>query len=160
MDFVHRIADLDPLIANIEPHVAALGASVSVADCDGDGWMDLYFTSSRFGEPNGLFRNRGDGTFEAIDDGIGVAGMNSRPLGASMGSVWGDFDNDGHEDLLVFRYGKLTLLRNLGGCRFEDVTARARTRPDLMYSAVTRTSPNIDISCPPSRSCSAAALPL
>ena len=125
VDFVHRIADLDPLIENIEPHVAALGASVSVADCDGDGWMDLYFTSSRFGEPNGLFRNRGDGTFEAIDEGVGVAGMNSRPLGASMGSVWGDFDNDGHEDLLVYRYGKLTLLRNLGGCRFEDVTEQA-----------------------------------
>ena len=48
--FVHRRATLDPKLANIEPHVAAVGAGVSVADVDGDGWPDLYFTNSRFGE--------------------------------------------------------------------------------------------------------------
>lgn len=123
--FTHHRAELDPLIANVEPHVAALGAGVSVADCDGDGWMDLYFTSSRFGTPNALYRNRGDGTFEEVAGAAGVAAMNAREQGASMGSVWGDFDNDGAEDLLVYRYGKLSLLRNLGGCRFEDVTLAA-----------------------------------
>ncbi|HEV8214430.1 MAG TPA: hypothetical protein VGP95_01305, partial [Gemmatimonadaceae bacterium] len=34
--FVHHRPTLDPKIANIEPHVAALGAAVSVADFDGD----------------------------------------------------------------------------------------------------------------------------
>jgi hypothetical protein len=52
--FVHRRPSFDPKIAGIEPHVAALGASVSVADFDGDGRPDLYFTNSRFGEPNAL----------------------------------------------------------------------------------------------------------
>src|SRR6266571_5118573 len=64
--FVHRRPSFDPKIANIEPHVAALGASVSVADFDGDGWPDLYFTTSRFSEPNALYRNKGDGTFENV----------------------------------------------------------------------------------------------
>src|SRR2546430_16895301 len=47
--FVHQRPTLDPKLANIEPHIAALGASVAVADFDGDGWADLYFTNSRFG---------------------------------------------------------------------------------------------------------------
>ena len=64
--FVHHRASFDPRIANVEPHVAAVGASVSVADFDGDGHPDLYFTNSRFGEPNALYRNRGDGTFEDV----------------------------------------------------------------------------------------------
>jgi hypothetical protein len=42
-----------------------------------------------------------------------------------MGSVWGDIDNDGHEDLLVYRYGYLSLLRNIDGKRFEDITQAA-----------------------------------
>ena len=34
--FTHQRPTFDPKIAGIEPHVAALGASVSVADFDGD----------------------------------------------------------------------------------------------------------------------------
>src|SRR5262249_5760703 len=74
--FVHHRPSFDPKIANIEPHVAALGASVSVADFDGDGWPDLYFTNSRFGEPNALYRNKHDGTFEEVAASAGLADLN------------------------------------------------------------------------------------
>jgi hypothetical protein len=103
--FVHRRPTFDPKIANIEPHVAALGASVSVTDFDGDGNADLYFTNSRFGEPNALYRNRGDGTFEDVAASARLADLNRPGEGVSMGAVWGDFDNDGREDVLVYRYG-------------------------------------------------------
>jgi hypothetical protein len=126
--FVHRRPTLDPKIANIEPHVAALGASVSVADFDGDGWPDLYFTSSRFGAPNALYRNRGDGTFEDVAARVGLADVNRAGEGVSMGAVWGDLDNDGHEDVLVYRYGYLALFRNVEGRYFDDVTAAAGVR--------------------------------
>ena len=126
--FVHHRPTFDPKIANIEPHVAALGASVSVADFDGDGWPDLYFTDSRFGEPNALYRNRGDGTFEDVAARAGIADLNRPGEGVSMGSVWGDFDNDGHEDVLVYRYGYLALFKNLGGGKFQDVTQAAGLR--------------------------------
>lgn len=125
IDFVHRRATFDPKIANIEPHVAAVGAGVSVADFDGDGWPDLYFTNSAFGAPNALYRNRHDGTFENVAAAAGVADMNEPGMGASMGSVWGDFDNDGREDLLVYRYGYLSLLKNVDGRHFIDVTEAA-----------------------------------
>ena len=126
--FVHRTAVLDPRLANVEPHIVALGAGVSVADVDGDGWQDLYFTNSRFGAPNALYRNRGDGSFEDVAASAGVADLNQPGAGVSMGSVWGDFDNDGREDLLVYRYGHLALLKNVDGRRFTDVTDAAGLR--------------------------------
>lgn len=39
-----------------------------------------------------------------------------------MGAVWGDYDNDGWEDLFVFKYGYPQLLRNVEGRLFQDVT--------------------------------------
>ncbi len=126
--FVHHRPTFDPKIASIEPHVAALGASVSVADFDGDERPDLYFTNSRFGEPNALYRNRGDGTFEEVAASAGLADLNRPGDGVSMGAVWGDFDNDGREDVLVYRYGYPALFRNVDGRHFEDVTAHAGLR--------------------------------
>ena len=126
--FVHRRPAFDAKIANVEPHVAALGASVSVADYDADGWPDLYFTTSRFGAENALYRNRGDGTFEDVAAAVGLASLNRQGEGVSMGAVWGDMDNDGFEDVLVYRYGYLALFRNAEGRAFEDVTSAAGLR--------------------------------
>ena len=126
--FLHRRPTFDAKIGGIEPHVAALGASVSVADFDGDGRPDLYFTNSRFGEPNALYHNRGDGTFEEVGASAGLADLNRAGDGVSMGAVWGDFDNDGREDVLVYRYGYLALFRNIDGHHFQDVTEQAGLR--------------------------------
>ncbi|HEU4749025.1 MAG TPA: CRTAC1 family protein [Gemmatimonadaceae bacterium] len=128
IDFVHQRPSFDPKLAAVEPHVAALGASVSVTDFDGDGNADLYFTSSRFGRPNALYRNRGDGTFADVAASVGLANLNRPGEGVSMGAVWGDFDNDSREDVLVYRYGYLALFRNVDGRRFDDVTAQSGLR--------------------------------
>ena len=49
--FVHHGPTLDPKLDNIAPLIGSLGASVSVADVNNDGWPDLYFTNSRFLPP-------------------------------------------------------------------------------------------------------------
>ncbi|HEY4733313.1 MAG: CRTAC1 family protein [Gemmatimonadaceae bacterium] len=126
--FVHHRPTFDRKIAAIEPHVAALGASVSVADFDGDGKPDLYFTNSQFGAANALYHNRGDGTFEEVGASAGLADLNRAGEGVSMGAVWGDIDNDGREDVLVYRYGYLVLYKNVDGRRFVDITAQAGLR--------------------------------
>ena len=125
IDFVHQEVTLDPKIANIAPHVGALGAGVSVTDVNNDGWPDLYFTTSRFGAANALYLNQQDGTFRDVAAEAGVAQINRPGDGVSMGAVWGDYDNDGNEDLFVYKWGYLQLFHNLGNGRFADVTEQA-----------------------------------
>jgi hypothetical protein len=128
LDFVHQQATLDPKVAHIAPHIAALGACVSVADVNNDNWPDLYFTTSRFGAANTLYLNQRDGTFRDVAAEAGVASLNRAGEGVSMGAVWGDYDNDGLEDLLVYKWGYLQLLHNLGNLHFADVTAASGLR--------------------------------
>src|SRR5258707_11018519 len=46
-------------------------------------------------------------------------------LGWGMGVAVADFDNDGKLDLFVSGYGSSALYRNLGNCKFQDVTEKA-----------------------------------
>src|SRR5256712_3435911 len=128
IDFVHQETTLDPKIANIAAHVGALGACVSVADFNNDNWPDLYFTTSRFGAANALYVNQHDGTFRDVAADAGVGSLNRPGEGVSMGAVWGDYDNDGYEDLFVYKWGYPQLLHNLGNGRFEDVTEKSVLR--------------------------------
>ncbi len=128
VDFRHVATTLDPKLDNIAPHVSAMGAAVAVIDFDGDGWSDLYATTSRFGEPNALYRNRGDGRFENVAERAGLAQLNVPGEGVSMGTVWADYDNDGHIDCFAYRWGQQMLLRNKGDGTFEDVSARSGVR--------------------------------
>jgi hypothetical protein len=64
------------------------------SDFDGDGDMDVYLANDF--APNNLIRNDGDGRFVDVTDKTGTA-----DLGFGMGASWGDYDNDGREDLYV-----------------------------------------------------------
>src|SRR3989449_4916227 len=105
IDFVHQSPTLDPRGNHIAAHIAALGACVSVADVNNDGWPDLYFTTSRFGTSNALYLNQKDGTFRDVSAQAGIGAVNRAGEGGSMGAGWGDYDNDGFEDLLVYKWG-------------------------------------------------------
>jgi hypothetical protein len=125
IDFTHQGPTFDARLNHIMPQVAAMGAAVAVIDFDKDGWLDLYVTNSGEGSLNQLYRNKGDGTFEDVAGGVGLADVNRRGTGVSMGSVWADYDNDGFEDVLLYKYGRPELFRNDGGHRFIDVTGTA-----------------------------------
>src|SRR5947208_2808295 len=81
--------------------------------------------SSRFGAANALYLNQKDGTFRDVAAEAGVALLNRPGEGVSMGAVWGDYDNDGFEDLFVYKWGYPQLLHNLGNGKFADVTEQA-----------------------------------
>ena len=125
LDFVHGAPTLDPKLSHIMPQVASMGAAVSVVDVDRDGLSDLYVTDSQEGSRNRLFRNRGNGTFEDVAARLGVADLNHAETGVSMGAVWGDYDNDGFEDLFVYRWGRPDLFHNDRGQGFTRVTDTA-----------------------------------
>jgi hypothetical protein len=128
LDFTHERPgekDLDKALHHILPIIGSMGASVSVVDFDRDGWQDVYVVTSTQGGKNKLFKNLGNGKFRDVAEEMGVADLNQPGTGVCQGAVWGDFDNDGYEDLLVYKWGKPELFRNVGGKRFERVTDRA-----------------------------------
>lgn len=96
--------------------------SASFVDLDRDGWLDLYVANyvsfdpmtqircrNSLGgpdycgplgfasEPDSLFRNRGDGTFEDASHIVGIA----EKVGNGLGVIAADFDGDGWTDLYV-----------------------------------------------------------
>jgi enediyne biosynthesis protein E4 len=125
VNFTHTAPTLDPKLAHIMPEVASMGAAVSVVDFDRDGWQDLYVTNSGEGSMNALYRNNHDGTFTDVAAQVGVADVNRPGTGVSMGAVWGDYDNDGYEDLFLYKWGRPELFHNDQGKGFTRVTDRA-----------------------------------
>jgi enediyne biosynthesis protein E4 len=129
VNFVHQAPTLDPRLNHIMPQVASMGASVSIVDFDRDGWPDIYVTTSKEGAKNALYRNMHDGTFKDVAEEMGIADVNRPGTGVSMGAVWGDYDNDGYEDLLLIKWGKPELFHNDGGHGFTRVTDQVGLPP-------------------------------
>ena len=125
VDFVHQPPSVDARLDHIGPQVAAMGAAVSIVDFDRDGWQDFYVTNSAPGSLNRLYRNRRDGTFLDVAEQVGLADLNSSGTGACMGSVWADIDNDGYEDVLVYKWGTVELFLNRRGKSFERISESA-----------------------------------
>src|SRR3984957_5929328 len=125
IDFVHQSPKLDPKLDPILPEVASMGASVSIVDFDRDGWPDIYVTNSAIGSKNALYRNMHDGTFKDVAGEVGIAYVNQPGTGVSTGAVWGDYDNDGYEDLFLIKWGRPELFHNDQGHGFTRVTEQA-----------------------------------
>ena len=122
ISFVHQAPTLDHRLDHIMPQVAAMGAGASVVDFDRDGWQDIYLTNSGEGSKNCLYRNLGNGSFQDVAADLGLADVNQVGTGVSMGAVWGDYDNDGFEDLFLYKWGRPELFHNDGGRHFTRVT--------------------------------------
>jgi hypothetical protein len=125
INFVHQAPTLDHKLDHIMPQVAAMGAGASIVDFDRDGWQDIYLTNSGEDSKNCLYRNQGDGTFKDVAGELGIADLNQPGTGVSMGAVWGDYDNDGYDDLFIYKWGRPELFHNDGGRHFTRVTEQA-----------------------------------
>ena len=87
---------------------------ISIADFNDDGWQDVFIANDT--EPNSLFINQGNGTFEEKGLELGVAYDDNARTGSSMGSDAKDYDNDGKVDIFYnnLRGQVWQLLRNDG----------------------------------------------
>ena len=130
-----------------------ISVAAAFADIDNDGDEDLFVTTVRGG--NVLFENDGHGHFKDISKAAGLDLVSH-----SSGAFFFDYDNDGLLDLLVCNVGQYTsdekganeeyvglpdaffghlypdryeyptLYKNMGHCRFKDVTAKVGLHPD------------------------------
>lgn len=121
--FTHKAPMLDPKLNHIMEQVASMGAAVSIVDFDRDGLQDIFLVDSSEGGRNALYRNLGNGSFVDMASDAGLADLNTPGTGVGMGGVWGDYDNDGYEDLFVYKWGRPELLHNEGGKRFVSQTS-------------------------------------
>jgi len=113
------------------------GPGCGIFDFDNDGDQDLFLVNSGKwphrvpdqAEPtvtHSLYRNDGRGRFTDVGAELGL-----RCRSYGLGVCFGDFDNDGFEDIYVVCAGPNVLFRNDQGRRFVDVTAEARVeRPE------------------------------
>jgi hypothetical protein len=112
------------------------GMGVDFRDIDNDGYPDIAFVALE-NETFPLFRNLGKGGFADITQASGMTRL-STPM-AGYSPTLADFDNDGWKDLFVSRghvqslgYASHvqieqpnTVFRNLGGTKFQALTAEA-----------------------------------
>jgi hypothetical protein len=129
-----------------------VGAGACFLDADKDGHLDLFlsnyldfsydqhvltstrgypvYANPRFYKPlpDCLYRNNGDGTFSDVSKASGIG----RHAGWGMGTVCGDYDNDGDTDIFIANdVGENFLFENDGTGKFEEVGLMRGTAYDL-----------------------------
>ncbi len=140
------------------PSLIYTGFGTGFFDYDNDGWLDLLILNgavriterlAREGERyplqqrNQLFRNTGRGAFVEVTDRAGDA---FKVEEVSRGAAFGDVDNDGDTDAVVFNNnGRARLLLNEYGNRGHWLGLRLlekRTRQDALQARVEVAGPN------------------
>lgn len=101
------------------------GLGVAMLDFDGDGWLDLFVANDT--EPDQLFRNRGDGTFEDVGLVAGVAFSEGGVARAGMGVDAADYDGSGRPSLVIGNFSNemIALYHNEGNGLFIDEAPRS-----------------------------------
>ncbi len=124
--------------AHVEDRNRYFGFTVIFDDFDDDGLPDIFVANDS--NPNYLYRNKGDGTFEEVGVSSGVAYNSDGKEMSSMGVAAGDYDNDGRTDLFVttFANDNYVLYHNDGKGAFSDLSFQSgvgeRTIPYLGWA--------------------------
>jgi hypothetical protein len=131
----YPLAPFVNVAANVGLGVFGLSGGAVLEDLDGDGRLDVMLSAIGFDDELQVLANDGSGRFVDRTAASGLAGLTG-----GLNLIHADYDNDGRPDVLVLRGGwmstegkfPMSLLRNRGDFRFDDVTKAAgllRLRP-------------------------------
>jgi hypothetical protein len=106
-----------------DPTSKSLG--VAILDYNGDGWPDILLANDT--QPNKLYLNKRDGTFEEIGISAGIAFSEDGVARAGMGVDAADYDRSGHPSIIITNFANqmLSLYHNEGNGLFVDEAPRS-----------------------------------
>jgi hypothetical protein len=107
---------------------------VAVFDYDNDGWPDLFVANDT--QPNKLYRNQRDGTFQELALRAGVAFSQDGKARAGMGVDVADFDNSGRPSVVITNFERemLALYRSSRNGAFSDLAPATNLGHDTIHS--------------------------
>jgi hypothetical protein len=93
---------------------------IAILDCNGDGWPDIFLANDT--QPNKLYLNKGDGTFEERAVPAGIAFSEDGIARAGMGVDAADYDRSGRPSLIISNFANqmVSLYHNEGNGLFVD----------------------------------------
>jgi len=106
-----------------DPTSKSLG--VAILDYNNDGWPDILLANDT--QPNKLYLNKHDGTFEERGVSAGIAFSEDGVARAGMGVDAGDYDRSGHASIIITNFANqmLSLYHNEGNGLFVDEAPRS-----------------------------------
>jgi enediyne biosynthesis protein E4 len=98
---------------------------VAILDYDNDGWPDILLANDT--QPNKLYLNKHDGTFEEKGVSAGIAFSEDGVARAGMGVDAADYDRSGHASIIITNFANqmLSLYHNEGNGLFVDEASRS-----------------------------------
>jgi enediyne biosynthesis protein E4 len=101
-----------------DPTSKSLG--ITILDYNGDGWPDILIANDT--QPNKLYVNKKDGTFEERGVPAGIAFSEDGVARAGMGVDAADYDRSGHPSVIITNFANqmLSLYHNEGNGLFVD----------------------------------------
>jgi enediyne biosynthesis protein E4 len=97
---------------------------VALVDYDRDGWPDVLVANDT--QPNKLYRNLRNGTFEDVAVRAGVAFSEDGKARAGMGIDVADYDNSGTPGIVITNFdNEMMALYQLRGAAYTDVSVKA-----------------------------------
>jgi len=106
-----------------DPTSKSLG--IAILDYNGDGWPDILLANDT--QPNKLYLNKQNGTFEEKAVAAGIAFSEDGVARAGMGVDAGDYDRSGHPSLIITNFANqmISLYHNEGNGLFVDEAPRS-----------------------------------
>jgi len=106
-----------------DPTSKTLG--VAILDYNNDGWPDILLANDT--QPNKLYLNKHDGTFEERGVSAGIAFSEDGVARAGMGVDAADYDRSGHASIIITNFANqmLSLYHNEGSGLFVDEAPRS-----------------------------------
>jgi hypothetical protein len=112
--------------AGVDDARGSYGLGVSWLDYNEDGWLDLLVCNDAM--PNFLYENQKNGTFKEVAFPMGIAVNEEGTEQANMGIAVGDYDHDGHLDVLITHFSGDydTMFKGGGAAGFTDAAFRTK----------------------------------